>query len=154
MLRSQAGVEVEDPYGNLQKGIVKVKTPRDKPVDLAKLIELLENEVGFEPITEVTLELEGTLVRREGKLLFEASGTRQTFVVDQVEGQADGPPENKLLFVVASLPDIHSPGRIRVKQWKLQSKKSASLSSREKNSRKQNRSLGNEVLFLRDEFAT
>jgi hypothetical protein len=82
LLRSQAGVEVEDPYGNLQKGIVKVKTPRDKPVDLAKLIELLEKEVGFEPITEVTLELEGTLVRREGKLLFEASGTRQTFVVD------------------------------------------------------------------------
>jgi hypothetical protein len=119
---------VDDPYGNLQKGLIKVKTPKDKSVDLPRLIELLEKEVGFEPITEVTLELEGTLVRREGKLMFEASGTRQTFLVDEVQGQADAPPENKPLAVVASLADVRSPNRIRVKQWKLPDKKSASLS--------------------------
>jgi hypothetical protein len=79
--------------------------------------------VGFDPITAVSLELEGTLVRSDGKLLFRISGARQTFIVDQAEKQADPPPENRLLVVVAQLPDVRIPDRIRVKEWKLQSKK-------------------------------
>ncbi len=65
MLRSQDGVDkVEDAYPNLRKGLIKVKLSKEKPVDLGAIVKLLEEDVGFGPITEVSLELSGRLVRR------------------------------------------------------------------------------------------
>ena len=102
---------------NLAKGLITVKPPKDKPFELVKLVELLK-EVGFQPVTEVTLELRGRLVRREGKLWFEAMGTGQKFAVEKVEGEGNAAPEEQLLIVTAVLADPHSPGRLVVRQWK------------------------------------
>jgi hypothetical protein len=117
LLRSQAGVEwVENPYGNLQKGIIKVKAQKDKRIDLGQLVSLLEKEVGFEPVTEVTLEMQGNLVQREGKVFFEVSETGQTFMVEKAEGAGDVPPEKKPLAAVAVLADPHVADRIVLRQ--------------------------------------
>jgi len=115
LLRSQAGVEeVEDPYGNLRQHLsLKVKGRKDKAPDLAALIRLLEEEVGFSPITEVKLELRGRLVRRNGALLFEVSETGPTFNVEKLEGNAN-PPENRLIAVTGRLLDVRSGDRIVV----------------------------------------
>ncbi len=117
MLRSQAGVEqVENPYENLRKGIIKVKAKKDKRIDLGQLVSLLEKEVGFEPITEVTLEMQGSLVQREGKVFFEVSETGQTFMVEKAEGAGDVPPEKKPLAAVAVLADPHVADPIVLRQ--------------------------------------
>ncbi len=117
MLRSQAGVEqVENPYENLQKGIIKVKAQKDKRIDLGQLVSLLEKEVGFEPVTEVMLEMQGNLVEREGKVFFEVSETGQTFMVEKAEGARDVPPEKKPLAAVAVLADPHVADRIVLRQ--------------------------------------
>ncbi len=117
MLRSQAGVEqVENPYASLRKGIIKVKAQKDKRIDLGQLVSLLEKEVGFEPVTEVTLEMQGNLVQREGKDFFEVSETGQTFMVEKAEGPLDVPPGKKLLAAVAVLADPHVADRIVLRQ--------------------------------------
>lgn len=96
-------------------------------MELVKLVELLEKEVGFQPVTEVALELQGRVLRRNGKLVFEVSGTRQTFVVEKVEGESDGPPpEGQLLTAVASLVKAHSPDRVVLRQWKATAEKKPS----------------------------
>lgn len=120
MLRSQNGVEdVEDPYNNLRQGLLKIKARKDIPIDLAKLTQLLEEEVGFRPITEVRLELRGRLKRVNDNLLFQTTSTDQTFTVDRVEGEATAPPENQLLSVVAPLVNPRSADRIVVQEWKV-----------------------------------
>lgn len=118
MLRSQDGVEsVEEPYVNLKQGVIKIKTKKDKAVDLAKLVLVLEKEAGFEPVTAVTLELRGRLARREGKLFFEVSESGQSFRVEKVAG-AGRPPENQLLEATATLAKPQSGDRIVLQQWK------------------------------------
>jgi hypothetical protein len=117
LLRSRAGVEqVDNPYENLQKGIIKVKAQKDKRIDLGQLVSLLEKEVGFEPVTEVTLEMQWNLVQREGKVFFEVSETGQTFMVEKAEGARDVPPEKKPLAAVAVLADPHVADRIVLRQ--------------------------------------
>ena len=119
MLRSQGGVgEVEDPYGNLQKGLVKVRPKKDKPLDLALLVKLLEDEIGFAPVTEVTLELRGLLERRDGQLRFTVSGTGETFAVAGIQAEKGAPPANQLLSVVANLEKPDAADRIVVREWK------------------------------------
>jgi hypothetical protein len=81
------------------------------------LIDLLEQEVGFAPITEVKLELRGRLVRRDGALFLEVSGIGPTFRVEKSEG-APSPPENRLIVVTAGLVDIRSVDRIVLAEWK------------------------------------
>lgn len=119
MLRSQGGVEeVEDPYGNLQKRLVKVRPRKDKRADLGLLVRLLEEEIGFAPVTEVTLELRGEFELRNGELVFKVSGTEQAFSVAWIEAAADSPPKNQFLTVGANLEKPATPDRIVVKEWK------------------------------------
>ena len=119
MLRSQDGVDtVEDAYPNLRKGLIKVKLSKEKPVDLDAIVKLLEKDVGFGPITEVSLELSGRLVRRGKGLAFETAGTGQTFAV-KVDAKGAVPPEGRLLTATATLADPRSPGRVVLKQWKV-----------------------------------
>lgn len=82
-------------------------------------MKLLEKDVGFGPITEVSLELPGRLVRRGKGLVFEAAGTGQTFTVKKVEAKGAAPPEERLLSATATLADPHSGGRVVLKQWKV-----------------------------------
>jgi len=119
VLRSQDGIEeVEAPYEHLRKHLsLKVKTRKDKAPDVAALIDLLEQEVGFAPITEVKLELRGRLVRRDGALFLEESETGPTFRVEKIEGDTS-PPENRLIAVTARLLDIRSVDRIVLAEWK------------------------------------
>ncbi|MCL4523222.1 MAG: hypothetical protein M1453_13640 [Acidobacteria bacterium] len=108
--------------------MITVRPAKDKPVELVKLVELLEKEVGFQPVTEVALELQGRVLRRNGKLVFEVGGTRQTFVVEKVEGESDSPrPEGQLLTAVASLVKADSPDRLVLRQWKAAAEKKPSL---------------------------
>ncbi len=109
---------MENPYGNLKQGLIKIKTRKDKKIDLARLVELLEKDIGFEPVTEVTLEMRGRLARRDGKLHFEVAETGQRFEAQPVSGTAEGLAENQFLEVVAALTDPHSFDRIAIKQWK------------------------------------
>lgn len=119
MLRSQDGIEeVEAPYENLRKHLsLKVKTRKDKAPDVAALSGLLEQEVGFAPITEVQLELRGRLVRRDGARFLEVSETGPTFRVEKIEGDTS-PPENRLIAVTARLLDIRAVDRIVLAEWK------------------------------------
>jgi len=120
LLRSQDGVEnVENPYGNLKQGVIQIKVKKDKGIDLARLVKLLEKDVGFEPVTQVTLELRGRLMRRDGTLFFEASETRQTFQVHRAEGEGERPPEGQLLEAVAILEKPQTADRIILQQWKV-----------------------------------
>ena len=93
---------MEDAYGNLKQGLIKIKVRKDKAIDLGRLVQLLEKEAGFEPITEVRIEMRGRLARRDGKLVFEASGTGQSFTVAGAEGKDGAPPEKKLLAALAT----------------------------------------------------
>jgi len=123
LLRSQVGVEdVEDAYGNLKEGLIRIKTASEKALDLSKLIELLESEVGFEPVTGVRLELTGQLVRRDGDIVLETSGgvARREFIVARIEVQGAPPPENEILAVVADMERPRSPDRVVVKEWKAE----------------------------------
>lgn len=109
---------MEDPYEHLRKHLsLKVKTRKDKAPDVAALIGLLEQEVGFAPITEVKLELRGRLVRRDGALFLEESETGPTFRVEKIEGDTS-PPENRLIAVTARLLDIRAVDRIVLAEWK------------------------------------
>lgn len=120
MLRSQDGVDtVEEAVPNLQKGLIKVKLSKEKPIDLGAIVKLLEKDVGFGPITEVGLELPGRLVRRGKGLVFETAGTGQTFAVKKVEAKGAAPPEGRLLTATATLADPRSPGRVVLRQWKV-----------------------------------
>ena len=119
MLRSQDGVEeVDNPYGNLQKGVVQIKTAKGKPIDLARLVQLLEEQVGFEPITDVSLEVRGRLKKQNGALVFEVSESGRIFTVAKVESKDGTPPEKELLAAVASLENPHSPDRIVLREWR------------------------------------
>jgi hypothetical protein len=121
LLRSQDGVEdVENAYGNLKQGLIKIKVRKDKAIDLGRLVQILEKEAGFEPITEVRIELRGRLARRDGKLVFETSGTGQTFTMAGAEGKDGAPPEKKLLAAFATLEDPRAPDRIRLREWKVE----------------------------------
>jgi hypothetical protein len=109
---------VEDPSENLRKHLsLKVKARQDQAPDVAALIDLLEQEVGFAPITEVQLELRGRLVRRDGALFLEVSDIGPTFRVEKSTGDAR-PPENRLIVVTAGLVDIRSVDRIVLAEWK------------------------------------
>ncbi len=120
MLRSQDGVdEIEDAYPNLRKGMIRITLSKEKPVDLGGIVKLLEEDVGFGPITEVSLELRGRLMRRGKGLVFEAAGTGQTFAVEKVEAEGAAPPEERLLTAIATLADPRSVGRVVLKQWKV-----------------------------------
>lgn len=119
MLRSQDGVEdVESPYVNLKEGFIKVKVKKGKTIDLSRLVQLLEKEVGFEPLTKVTLGLRGRLARRQGKLYFEVSESGQSFAVQKVQGKGERPPENQLLEAEADLANPKLGDRIILQQWK------------------------------------
>lgn len=122
MLRFQDGVEdVENAYGNLKQGLIKIKVRKDKAIDLGHLVKILEEEAGFEPITEVRLEMRGRLARRDGKLVFETIGTGQRFTVAGTEGKESAPPEKELLAALATLEDPRAPERIRLREWKVES---------------------------------
>ncbi len=100
--------------------MIKIQTRKDKTIDLARLVQVLEKEVGFEPVTEVTLELRGRLARREGMLFFEASDTGQTFAVQEVKAEGEKPPEKQVLAAVATLASPQSADRIILRQWKAE----------------------------------
>lgn len=121
MLRSQDGVDqVEDAAPNLQKGLIRVRLSKEKPVDVVAIVKLLEKDVGFGPITEVSLELPGRLVRRGKGLVLEVAGTGQAFAVKKVEAKGAVPPEDRPLTAIATLADTHSAGRVVLKQWKIE----------------------------------
>ena len=120
MLQSQDGVEkTENPYLNLKQGLIKIKTQKEKAIDLARLVQLLEKDVGFEPVRQVTLGLRGRLTRRQGKLYFEVSESGQSFAVQKVQGNGERPPENQLLEAEADLARPKSGDRIILRQWKV-----------------------------------
>ena len=119
MLRSQDGVEeVLSPYQNLQEGLITIRPRKDKDVDLVALVELLEKEVGFEPVTQVTLDLRGRFMHREDVLWFEVSDTGQRFTVEKVEAEEGAPPEEQLVTAIAAFVDPHSANAIIVRHWK------------------------------------
>ncbi len=109
---------MENPYGNLKQGLIRVKAKRDMPVDLARLVQLLEKEVGFEPITEVKLQLAGRLEEQSGKLVFETSGTGQRFVV--TGSKAKGLPRRAkdLITATATLKQPKSASHIVIWDWR------------------------------------
>ncbi len=109
---------MDSPYGNLKQRLIKIRTRKDKKIDLERLLQVLEKEIGFEPVTEVTLEMRGRLARRDGKLHFEVAETGQRFEAQPVSGTAEGLAENQLLEVVAALADPRSFDRIAIKQCK------------------------------------
>lgn len=121
MLRSQDGVEeVENPYVNLKKGLIKITARKNKPIDLARIVKLLEEEMGFEPVTEVALELRGRPVRRDGKLFFEVNESGQVFAIS-----GDGPAEpllteGRLVTGVATVVDPQSPDRLVFREAKAE----------------------------------
>lgn len=81
-------------------------------------MHLLEREVGFEPITEVTLEMQGRLDKRQGRSIFEVSGSGQTFRVSGNKSKGTAPPHGDLITVVASLKKPNAPDGIVLHQWK------------------------------------
>jgi hypothetical protein len=84
LLRSQAGVgEVVEPYPNLRKGQIVVNPDNKDPLDLPALVGLLENEVGFSPVTEVELRVRGRITKHDGQLAIEVSETGQSFEVGE-----------------------------------------------------------------------
>jgi hypothetical protein len=118
LLRSQAGVDdVENPYGNLKQGVIKVKAKKDVPLDLAGLVEVLEKQIGFEPVTEVKLELTGRLEKQKGKLVLEANGTGQRFQVAATKTKGL-PAEKDLIAATATLKAPRSADRIVLWEWK------------------------------------
>jgi hypothetical protein len=98
--------------------LIKVRLSKEKPVDLGAIVKLLEKDVGFGPISEVSLELPGRLVRRGKDLVLEAAGTGQAFAVKKIEANGAAPPENRPLTAIATLADTRSGGRVVLKQWK------------------------------------
>jgi len=119
LLRSQAGVdEVENPYGNLKEGLIKVKAKKDVAVDLARLVEVLEKQIGFEPLTEVKVELTGRLEKQKGKLVLEANGTGQRFEVAATKTKSRLPAEQDLIAATATLKAPRSADRIVLWEWK------------------------------------
>ena len=65
MLRSQDGIEdVENPYVNLKEGFIKVKAKKDKTIDLSRLVQLLEKEVGFEPLDRKSTRLSSSHIQK------------------------------------------------------------------------------------------
>jgi hypothetical protein len=81
-------------------------------------VALLETEVGFAPVSELTIEATGRLARRQGGLVLDMSGSR-SFIVHSVDAPGEAPPEDEDLAIVASLAEPRSPDRIVVRQWKL-----------------------------------
>jgi hypothetical protein len=119
LLRSQAGVdEVESPYENLKQGLIKVKVKKDVAVDLAGLVEVLEKQIGFEPLTEVKVELTGRLEKQKGKLVLEANGTGQRFQVAATKFKGPLPAEKDVIVTTATLKGPRSADRIVLWDWK------------------------------------
>lgn len=92
-----------------------------------RLVQLLEKNVGFEPVTEVALEISGKLARRNGRLSFEVNGSGQDLAVAKVEG--DKPPEAKLVDVVATLAKPWSANKILIRRWKAEAEASTNVQS-------------------------
>lgn len=82
---------------------------------------MLESEVGFAPVTEVTIAATGRIARREGGLVLDVGGGR-TFIVKSVDAPAGAPPENEELAIVAALADPRSPDRVVLREWKRPAK--------------------------------
>lgn len=105
---------------NLKKGLIKITARKNKPIDLARIVKLLEEEMGFEPVTEVALELRGRPVRRDGKLFFEVNESGQVFAIS-----GDGPAEpllteGRLVTGVATVVDPQSPDRLVFREAKAE----------------------------------
>jgi len=82
---------------------------------------LLESEVGFAPVTEVTLAGSGRIARREGGLVLDVGGGR-SFTIQSMDPSAGVPPENEDLAIVAALADSRSPDRVILREWKRPAK--------------------------------
>ena len=109
---------MENPYGNLKQGLIKVKANKDVAADLARLVEVLEKQIGFEPLTEVKLELTGRLEKRKGKLFFEANGTGQRFQVVATKVKGRLPAAQEMISATATLNAPRSADRIVLWEWK------------------------------------
>lgn len=92
---------------------------KDAAIDVSKLVELLEKEVGIEPITEVTLEMQGRLEKRGGKAIFEVSGNGQVFRLSGNKVKGPAPPHGDVITVVGTFkkPKSASDG-IVLHDWK------------------------------------
>ena len=77
---------------------------------------MLESEVGFAPVTEVTIEGSGRISRREASLVLDVGG--RSFTVQSVDASGGAPPEDQDLAIVAALTDPRSPDRVVVREWK------------------------------------
>lgn len=89
----------------------------DKPLDLPGLVRVLEDEVGFGPITEIEVGLRGRVSKRSGRLTLEVSETGQVFEVSKkTEGQV--PAEGQLIEATATLEDVRAGPRLRLLEWK------------------------------------
>jgi hypothetical protein len=100
----------------LKKGQIRLTPKKDVAVDLARLVQALEKDAGFEPVTEVALEMRGNLRRRNGKLVLEMPASGQSFFVAKAEGTK--PPEQRPLTVIAALVKPRAADRIVIRQWK------------------------------------
>ena len=109
---------MENPYGNLKQGVIKVMAKKDVAVDLAGLVEVLEKQIGFEPLTEVKVELTGRLKKHNGKLVLEANGTGQRLQVAETKIKGRLPAEKDLIAATATLKSPRSADRIVLWEWK------------------------------------
>lgn len=103
---------------NLRKLRVVIRVKKGEMPDLKGLVELMETEIGFAPVTEVTLDATGRFVHREGELTLDVGGGR-TFIIKSAADTPDGtPPENVDVTVVAAFIDPRSSDRLVLRQWK------------------------------------
>ncbi len=101
----------------MHKQRIKIRAKKDEAPNLKELVALLESEVGFAPVTKVTLEGNGRVVDRGSDLVLDIGGGH-TFIVQSVDAPGAAPPENEELAVVAVLADPRSPDRIVLREWK------------------------------------
>jgi hypothetical protein len=87
---------VLEPYPNLSEGQIVVTPDNKEPLDLSAVVDVLEDQVGFSPVTEVELRLRGRIARRDGRLAIEVTETRQSFEVGKYPG-GKAPPEGQII---------------------------------------------------------
>ncbi|PYQ18554.1 MAG: hypothetical protein DMF81_24550 [Acidobacteria bacterium] len=63
---------------------------KDEAPDLKEIVALLESEVGFTPVMEVTIAANGRIARREGGLVLDVGGGR-TYTIRSVDPAAGAP---------------------------------------------------------------
>lgn len=118
MLRSQDGVEeVLNPYGNLKQGIIEIRTSAEKAPDFKKLIERLENEIGFEPVREVALTVRGTVRREKGAAKLVGHRTGQSFKIDEQKAESGKLPLDRLITASAVIRDTKKPDSVVILRW-------------------------------------